>query len=234
MIKLDATRPAVLEQRLDYRFDDPDLLKTALTHRSYAFEQNVEDNERLEFLGDAVLELTVSTLLHESRPKDREGQLTLTRAALVNESGLTEVARGINLGDHLLLGRGEAQSGGRSKPSILSNAMEAVLGAIFLDGGFEAALEVVRKLFESGLEQADKHDGLMQDGKTMLQEHCQKETKQAPEYVLIDSSGPDHERVFTVQAVLQGRILGTGSGSSKKEAEKSAARAALTELGLVE
>jgi len=222
---------AELQQRIGYRFGDLHPLQLALIHSSYAFERmkTVSHNEMQEFLGDAVLDLTLGHILFTRFPKKREGELTRIRAALVNEAGLADMARAIGLGDFLLLGHGEEASGGRQKPSILSCAYEALVGGLFLDGGYDAALEFVRRWFEPLLE---KHIEVLLagDAKSGLQELLQEKYNEGPLYVLEDEEGPAHARVFTVSVRFQGEQLGSGRASSKKEAEQRAAAAALQYL----
>jgi len=217
-----------LEEHMGYLFEKTDLLDEALTHKSYANEAGVPvpDNERLEFLGDAVLDLTVSHLLYEFRPPLSEGEMSKVRAYLVKEESLMRVAEAFDLGGHLRLGKGEEQTGGRSKPSILADAFEALLAAIYLDGGFELAYRFAEGIFrpvilETGTGALDK------DYKTRLQEFCQSRYGKAPGYRLVGESGPDHDKVFEVEILVGTRSLGRGRGRSKKEAEQRAAQDAL-------
>ncbi len=220
-----------LQERIGYRFHDLRLLQLSLIHSSFAFERldDGRHNETQEFLGDAVLDLTVGYILFTRFPEMREGKLTRIRSALVNEQGLAERAREIDLGQHLLLGRGENASNGRDKSSILSCAFEALVGALFLDGGYDAALAFVRRFFEPHIE---RHQELLlsADAKSSLQELLQERFNEGPEYVLVDEEGPAHARIFSVVARFQGEELGTGRASSKKEAEQLAARTALETL----
>lgn len=223
------TAPAGLERRLGHLFGRPGLLARALRHRSFTYEQthqDLEDNERLEYLGDAVLELAVSHLLLRRNPGEDEGRLTRLRAALVNETSLSLLARRLDLGPHLRLGRGELLSGGADKPSILSNALEAIIGAVFLDAGFETASRLVERLWEPLLDRAVEAPAL-KDAKTRLQELIQEREKVTPRYRLVRSEGPDHQRVFLVEVKLKRKVLAQGQGRSKKEAEQAAATAAL-------
>jgi ribonuclease III len=220
-----------LQDRIGYRFRDVQLLQQALIHSSFAFERmkNPKHNETLEFLGDAVLDLALGYVLFTRFPEMREGKLTKIRAALVNEAGLAEMARAIGLGEHMLLGHGEESSGGGDKSSILSCAYEAVLGALFLDGGFDEAQAFARRWFEPLIERPHL-ELLATDAKSALQEVLQEQYNEGPAYVLEEETGPAHARTFTVTVRFRDEILGTGSASSKKEAEQRAARAALDKL----
>ncbi len=220
-----------LQERIGYRFSDPALLARALIHSSFAFEHPAagQHNETLEFLGDSVLDLSLGSILIARFPDLREGKLTRIRAALVNENGLADMARQIQLGTHLLLGRGEESSGGRDKPSILSGAYEALLGAIHLDGGYDTALAFVRRWFAAQLE-TQQEQLLQNDAKSALQELLQELHNEGPVYSLCGEEGPAHARLFTVCATFRGEELGRGQAGSKKEAEQQAARAALAHL----
>ena len=220
-----------LQERVGYQFRDLQLLQLSLVHSSYAFERldDKRHNETLEFLGDAVLDLTVGYILFTSFPDLREGKLTRIRSALVNEGGLAHMARGIELGKYLLLGRGENASKGREKPSILSCAYEAVVGALFLDGGYDAALDFVRRFFEPHIAKRGDHL-IIADAKSSLQEFLQEQFNEGPEYVLKSEEGPAHARQFSIAACFQGKELGLGKASSKKEAEQQAAQVALQQL----
>lgn len=218
-----------LQEKIFYYFKDQSLLTQALTHSSYVNEclnQEMRDNERLEFLGDAVLDLVVGHMLLAHYRDADEGKLSKLRAALVDERGLYEQAMKLDLGSYLFLGKGEEQGGGRSKPSVLAGGFEALIGAIYLDGGFEAAFKVVSQLFQ---EDVLKAESLLEnlDPKTTLQEITQSLYKSLPDYRVLEESGPPHERVFKVALFLKGRLISTGIGKSKKEAEQEAAREAL-------
>ena len=231
LVQDNSERLEELQERIGYRFSDIRLLQLALVHSSFAFERmkNGRHNETQEFLGDAVLDLTLGYILFSRFPDMREGNLTRIRAALVNESGLAGMARAIGLGDYLLLGHGEEASKGRTKPSILSCAYEALIGGIFLDGGYDAALSFVRRWFEPLIEK--RRELLMSaDAKSSLQELLQERYNAGPEYVLDIEEGPAHARIFTVSVHFQGNSLGTGTASSKKVAEQQAAREALKHL----
>jgi ribonuclease-3 len=216
---------STLESTLGFSFADQALLRQALTHSSHVHEhpQGGPDNEPLEFLGDAVLGLAVGHLLLEEHPGYRPGALSKLRASVVNERTLAELAERLGLGAALSLGRGEESTGGRSKPSILAGAYEALLGAVYLDAGFEATLDIVRRQF-TPLPEAGA------DFKTAFQERCQARHRTAPRYELESESGPAHRRNFRVAAWLGERLLARGEGASKKAAEAEAARTALARL----
>ncbi|MBQ6845083.1 MAG: ribonuclease III [Agathobacter sp.] len=213
---------------IGYEFKNEQLLKQALTHSSFANEKHLKklsDNERLEFLGDAVLELTSSEFLFSHYPKLTEGQLTKLRASIVCEPTLAQCTEELHLGDYLFLGKGEDQTGGRSRKSVLSDAMEAVIGAIYLDGGFANAKEFVLKYIMTDIE----HKHLFYDSKTILQEVVQGEHEQLS-YILLDEQGPDHDKTFTVGVLIGRKEISTGTGHTKKAAEQEAAYQALLEL----
>jgi ribonuclease III len=221
-----------LEKRLSYGFRDITLLETALTHRSYVNENPqlaAADNERYEFLGDSVLGLCVSDLLVKKYADFAEGTLSKIRAAIVNEKPLAELAQKLDIGSCLMLGKGEEISGGRSKDSLLANALEAVIAAIYLDSGFTRTKVVLKKLMGSLLNDDSLHYQFF-DYKTALQEYCQKTYKTAPVYRIVDSCGPDHAKIFAVEVTIADKVTQLGNGKSKKEAEKQAAQKAWQEL----
>jgi ribonuclease-3 len=218
---------ARLEEESGYTFQRPELLSVALTHRS-AVSRAGENNEKLEFLGDAVLGLAVSDVLMHRFPRADEGELSKLRAALVNARVLAAKASEIGLGSYLRLGKGEEKSGGRSKESILAAAYEALLGAVYLDGGFDAARAIVGRHFEAGLE-SSAHERLP-DYKTRLQEITQRRFRETPNYTLVRSSGPDHDKAFVSEIRVAGKLYGHGEGKSKKAAEQQAALQALVLL----
>ena len=208
---------------------DPELLERALTHRSYAYENGgLPTNERLEFLGDSVLGVVVTETLYRTHPDLSEGRLAKLRAAVVNARALAEVGRDIGLGEHVKLGRGEQSTGGRNKASILSDTVEAVLGAVHLSGGFEVSADVVHLLFDPLIEAASAM-GAGLDWKTSLQELSAEHSLGVPEYVIADE-GPDHMKTFTAQVRVADELYGNGVGRSKKEAEQAAAETAYGEI----
>ncbi len=218
-----------LEKAIGYEFKNKTLLSTALVHSSFSNEhrrEKIPDNERLEFLGDAALELASSRYLYERFPNEPEGVLSKRRAALVCEPSLAECARSVELGDYLQLGRGEEKNNGRSRDSLLSDAFEAVIGAIFLDGGFGPAETFVRRFV---MDKMIDHP-VYSDSKTRLQELVQSGEPGSISYELLSEEGPEHEKCFTVKVSVGGREFGTGSGHSKKIAEQMAAAMALEAL----
>jgi ribonuclease-3 len=228
----DVNGLALLEKNLGYTFENPRYLITALTHKSHTNENpglGNEDNERQEFLGDSVLGLIISNYLYRKYPDLDEGALSKVRAGLVSENTLAGIAKKIGIGEFLFLGKGEEQTGGREKVSLLSDALEAVIAGIYLDQGFRTANRVVLKHFQELIPKVvgQKHP---LDYKTTLQELCQERFSVLPEYVLSKASGPDHDRIFVMELSVNGTILGRGSGKSKKEAQQQAARQALERL----
>jgi ribonuclease-3 len=222
-------KPDNLTAILNYSFKNEELLSQAFRHPSYVYEKDdpgVSDNQRLEFLGDAVINLAISHLLMESFPEMKEGDLSKYRASLVSESGLHFIARELELGDYLLLGKGEERTNGRKKPSILTDALEALIGAIYLDGGFTDVLRVIEGIFSPLLNRIGL-GGSINDFKTELQEYSQEAFQSTPEYRLEKETGPDHNKTFYVAVYLKGNVLGRGEGKSKKEAEQRAAKEAL-------
>lgn len=222
------SRLADLEEALGYRFSDQDLLRQAMVHRSYVAEWPQHDsNERFEFLGDTILQLVVTDFIFKEYPELPEGELAKIRAASVNRDVLHEVASELGLGDHLLLGKGEETSGGRDKASILADAMEAVLAAVYLDGGLGVCRRLILQIWEMRIRQRSSAPG-RRDYKTRLQEALAR-TGLRPRYKL-SSDGPDHEKVFTASVTVDGEVRGRGRGRSKKEAEQHAAEKALSAL----
>lgn len=215
-------------ERLGYRFQNPKLLETALTHPSYGGDHHVPHYQRLEFLGDAVLELAVSRYLYEKLPEVDEGKLTRIRAALVREETLCRAAKRIGLGRSIRLSIGEERSGGRAKASILSDVMEAVFAAVYLDGGFECAVKIVHAVLAEELRPEVLEDHL--DAKSRLQEWMQREGEM-PKYEYVSMEGPPHEPIFHYRVCNGECVLGEGSGSSKQNAQQAAARDALKRMG---
>lgn len=221
-----------LETNLKYTFKNKKLLKNALSHSSYANEQRgkVSSNERLEFLGDSVLSIIVSEYIYNNFPSLPEGQLTRLRASLVCEKTLCEFSKQLCIGDFLLLGKGEKANGGEHRPSILADAFEAVLAAMYLDGGMEVARAHVLRFVTEELHHFEHEN--FKDYKTELQEIIQRNPEEQLTYVLTAESGPDHDKCFTVEVHLNSNIIGMGTGRSKKNAEQSAARKALELMGI--
>ena len=217
--------------KIRYYFNDKELLIEALSHSSYANEKRKgrNSNERLEFLGDSVLSIVVSQYLFEHFTHLPEGELTKIRASLVCEKSLYEFAKQIDLGEHILLGKGEENTGGRERVSILADAFEAVIAAVFLDGGLEAARRHILKFITKDID--DRKPVSFSDHKTILQEIIQKNPEEKVEYKLVGQSGPDHNKAFKVQVRLNSNVIGTGIGRSKKEAEQMAAKEALELMG---
>ena len=220
-----------LENRLHYKFNNINYLKNALTHSSYANEVRggFSSNERLEFLGDSVLSVIVSEFIYTKFPNMPEGELTRLRASLVCEKALCSFARELHLGDYLMLGKGEERGGGRERDSILADAFEAVLAAIFLDGGMAPAKEHIMRFVLRDVKHTS--EDTFKDYKTTLQEIIQRNPEESVTYILTHESGPDHNKQFTVEVHLNSNVIGVGSGRSKKQAEQMAARQALELMG---
>jgi ribonuclease-3 len=221
-----------LEERLGHVFFDRRLLITAITHKSFVYERTSSrpppHNERLEFLGDSVLGLLVTHLLMEACPDSSEGSLSLLRSRLINEASLCELSRDLDLGGFLLLGRGEEQSGGRQKPSLLADAYEAVFGALYLDGGFAVAAAAARRLLGNAISRVLEQRA--PDQKSALQELLQRQKQLRPRYEVVATSGPEHDKTFEVAVFLEDRQLAQASGRSKRAAEQAAAELALSIL----
>ena len=212
-----------LEKVLNYTFRDKNILREELSHKSYAAEfRHHKDNERLEFLGDSVLGLVVAAYLYKLLDAKEEGVLSKIKANLVSRRNLYFWGQNLKLGEYMFLGQGEIASGGRQRQSILSNAMEAVVGAVYLDGGFDAAKDLILKWLETQKIEADGGDY-----KSVLQEYLQKRGKSAPEYDVVSTVGPEHDKIFTVRVTLLGRELGRGKGHNKKAAQQAAAKESL-------
>lgn len=222
-----------LEKNLGFSFKNSELLKEALTHRSYLNEyknQKIESNERLEFLGDAVLSFIVSSWLFEKFPDFPEGKLTSLRSGLVNTNALAKIGRELKVGDYLLLSRGEKEAGGQKNPTLLANTMEAIIGALFLDQKIEVVKAFIRNHFE-GLLNEIISSGRLKDYKSLLQEKSQAKVGQSPTYKIIKEEGPEHNKIFTVNVLIEKQTLAQGVGKSKQKAEQEAAKKALENLG---
>lgn len=227
---------AALNRTLGYAFRDPALLQSALIHTSYVNERpgrGLESNERLEFLGDAVLGVIVAHRLYEMRPESAEGELTVLRAWLVRQSTLARWARQLALGPHLMLGRGESRGGGRDRPALLSRGFEAVIGAIYLDGGLDAARSVLLPFVDQELKSGFSPQRVV-DAKSRLQQVTQARFEQTPVYNLVDHSGPGHAPMFVVEVRAGPEVVARGSGHSKRAAQQAAAHAALQQLDVTE
>jgi len=219
-----------IQQRIAYTFNDVELLERSLTHKSYANENRVPyHNERMEFLGDAVLSLVVSEYLMKACPDSTEGDLSRLRAAVVSEPALAAVSREIGLGDYLLLGKGEEQTGGRNKDSLLADCLEALIASVYLDTGIDAAEAFVIRFFAAVINKTCTSGGSL-DYKTELQELCQERLKLLPEYRIVSETGPDHQKQFEMEVWINGQLSGRGIGRSKKEAEQRSAREALEKM----
>ena len=222
-----------IEARIDYRFKDRGLLEHALTHKSRAAEDisgGVADNESLEFLGDAVLGLVVADALFRQYPTYDEGQKSKIKASVVSTQALARQAEEIRLGDHLILGRGEEKTGGRFKQALLADAYEALIAAIYLDGGIEAAETFLRRELKEAIDAGAARNFVGQDYKSALQERVQALGRALPEYRIAGEAGPDHRKIFSIEVVVGGEVLGAASGKAKKEAEQEAARLAIARL----
>lgn len=221
-----------LQKNIGYSFQNEELLKNALTHSSYAHEHKHPEwcNERLEFLGDSILSIVVSDYLFHSYPQTPEGELTRIRAASVCEKALCRFAKAIHLGEFLLLSRGEMNTGGRNRPSILADAFEALIAAIYLDGGMDPAKAFILQYVTPALQQKQK--GAYKDFKTLLQEVIQQNPEDRLTYLLVEESGPDHDKCFKYEVHINSNLVGTGVGRSKKEAEQAAAKEALELMGI--
>mgnify|MGYP001198103132 CR=1 FL=1 len=220
-----------LQKALHVKFKNKSLLQRAMTHRSFVNEsgRTVKDNERLEYLGDSVLGLVVNEYLFKVFEEYREGKLAKIKSAVVSEATLAKIAQSMSLGDYILMGRGEEHSGGRERPSILANTLEAIIGALYLDSGLKVSRKFVLSLLR---EEIDSVNNLtyLRDPKTALQEYVQKKYKERPVYQVIEERGPDHMKEFTVRLIINGREIVTGEGPSKRKAEMNAARASLKKI----
>ena len=215
-----------IEKEIGYEFKNKQLLETALTHTSYAYEKKKQSNEKLEFLGDSILEFVSSEYIYHKYPNLKEGEMTKVRASVVCEKSLHEIAKMHNFSDFLYLGKSERISQKEVRPAIMADSVEAVIAAIFLDGGLEPAKKFIIKNLAKPIESATKHIG-QKDYKTVLQEILQKNGNVDIEYIIIDEKGPDHEKIFTAEVKVDDKVLATGEGKSKKLAEMQAAQKAL-------
>lgn len=217
-----------LEENIGYHFKNKELLKNALTHTSYAYEHHVASNEKLEFLGDSILEFVSSEFMYNKYTNLKEGEMTKVRATVVCEESLYKIAKLHNFSDFLLLGKSEVMTGGNKRPAILADSVEAVIAAIFIDGGLEEAKRFIIKNLDKEIDIATKNVG-KKDYKTVLQEELQKNGDVKIEYTIIKETGPDHDKRFEAEVSLNGKVLATGKGKSKKEAEMQAAKKAIAQ-----
>lgn len=215
-----------LEKNIGYTFKNKQLLKTALTHTSYAYEHGVQSNEKLEFLGDSILEFVSSEYMYNKYTNLKEGEMTKVRATVVCEKSLYKIAKLHNFSDFLYLGKSEVMTGGNQRPAILADSVEAIIAAMFIDGGLEPAKEFIIENLKDEIEVATKHVG-QKDYKTVLQEELQKNGDVKIKYKIIKETGPDHDKTFEAEVSLNGKKLATGVGKSKKEAEMQAAKKAI-------
>ena len=217
-----------LEENIGYHFKNKELLKNALTHTSYAYEHHVASNEKLEFLGDSILEFVSSEFMYNKYTNLKEGEMTKVRATVVCEESLYKIAKLHNFSDFLLLGKSEVMTGGNKRPAILADSVEAVIAAIFIDGGLEEAKRFIIKNLDKEIDIATKNVG-KKDYKTVLQEELQKNGDVKIEYTIIKETGPDHDKRFEAEVSLNGKVLASGKGKSKKEAEMQAAKKAMAQ-----
>ena len=218
-----------LEKSIGYTFKDKELLKKALTHTSYAYENKIESNEKLEFLGDSILEFISSKYIYNNYTRLREGEMTKVRATVVCEESLYKIAKSHGFGEFLFLGRSEVKTGGKNRPAILADSVEAVIAAIYFDGGLEEAEKFIIDNLKDAIEISSKNVG-MKDHKTVLQEKLQENGEVCIKYTVIKTSGPDHDKTFWVKVECDGKELATGEGKTKKSAEMNAAEKALEKL----
>lgn len=215
-----------LEQKIKYEFKNKELLKRALTHTSYAYEHNIESNEKLEFLGDSILEFVSSEYLYLNFPKLKEGEMTKVRASVVCENSLYKIAKKLEFGNFLYLGKSELATGGNDRPAILADSIEAIIAAMFMDGGLEPAKKFIIENLSNEIEIASKNAG-QKDYKTVLQEKLQANGDVKIEYTIINETGPDHDKTFEAEVKCNNQKLATGEGKTKKQAEMKAAEKAL-------
>ena len=219
----------ILQKNIDYQFKNIELLKNALTHTSYAYEHNTKSNEKLEFLGDSILEFISSDYIYKNYPKLKEGEMTKVRATVVCESSLYKIAKKHNFGDFLYTGKSEKVSKGNQKPAILADSVEAIIAGIYLDGGLESAKKFIIENLKDEIEIATKHVGI-KDYKTVLQEKLQENGNIKIEYKIIKETGQDHDKTFEAEVLVEGKKIATGIGKNKKHAEMEAARKALKQI----
>ena len=219
----------ILQKNIDYQFKNIELLKNALTHTSYAYEHNTKSNEKLEFLGDSILEFISSDYIYKNYPKLKEGEMTKVRATVVCESSLYKIAKKHNFGDFLYTGKSEKVSKGNQKPAILADSVEAIIAGIYLDGGLESAKKFIIENLKDEIEIATKHVGI-KDYKTVLKEKLQENGNIKIEYKIIKETGPDHDKTFEAEVLVEGKKIATGIGKNKKHAEMEAARKALKQI----
>ena len=218
-----------LQEKIGYKFTDINLLKNALTHTSYAHEHKIPDNEKLEFLGDSILEFVSSQYLYRNYTNLKEGEMTKVRAAVVCEESLYKIAKQHNFNEFLYVGRSERLSNGNERPAILADSVEAVIAAIYLDGGIEPATKFIIENLKAGIDKATAHVG-DKDYKTVLQEKLQEHGNMEIQYKIISETGPDHDKTFEAEVIVKNKKLATGKGKSKKQAEMEAAKKALLQL----
>ena len=216
----------MIEKKLNYKFKDRKLLKTALTHSSYANECSVESNERLEFLGDAILGCVVAKVLYQMFPENSEGELSKLRSAIVSRSNFSRYAHLLKIDKQILLGKGEENTGGRERESNLAGTFEAIIGAIYIDGGYRKTFNIISRLVKECI----KNDEIFSDYKTKLQEVSQKKFRQIPRYSVILEEGPPHDKRFHIKVEIASKVKGEGTGKNKKEAEQAAAKEALLHI----
>ncbi|WP_408956528.1 ribonuclease III [Natroniella sp. ANB-PHB2] len=231
-MEFDKQKVDKLEQEIEVEFQNEELLKRAITHKSYSNEnreRSLKNNERLEFLGDAILDLVISEYIFAEYPDHPEGELAKIRSVVVSAPVLAEKSKEINLGNYLLLGKGEEITGGRKRNSILADAFEALVGSIYLDQGLEVVREFILELLTADIMTVEAGEHI-QDYKTLLQELIQQSSNSRPDYLVVKEEGPDHNKEFTVQVVFEDEVLGTGIGSSKKEAQQQAAKNAIKKI----
>ena len=216
----------MIEKKLDYKFKDKSLLKTALTHSSYANETSVESNERLEFLGDAILGCVVARVLFDMFPNHTEGELSKLRSSIVSRANFAKYATKLKIDKQVLLGKGEQNTGGRERVSNLAGTFEAVIGAVYIDGGYRKSFTIIKKIIKDCL----TNEEIFLDYKTKLQEVAQKKFRQIPRYSVIHEEGPPHNKSFDIKVEINSKLMGEGKGKNKKQAEQAAAKIALSKL----